>query len=30
VKPECLTAVSFLTSRVGAYDTDDLGKVRRL
>jgi hypothetical protein len=30
VKPECLTAVSFLTSRVGAYDIDDLGKVRRL
>ena len=30
VKPECLTAVSFLTSRVGAYDVDDLGKVRRL
>jgi hypothetical protein len=30
VKPECLTAVSFLTSRVGVYDTDDLGKVRRL
>jgi hypothetical protein len=30
VKPECLTAVSFLTSKVGAYDTDDLGKVRRL
>ena len=30
VKPECLTAVSFLTSRVGAYDTDDLGKVKRL
>ena len=25
VKPECLTAVSFLTSRVGAYDIDDLG-----
>jgi hypothetical protein len=30
VKPECLTVVSFLTSRVGAYDIDDLGKVRRL
>ena len=31
VKPECLTAVSFLTSRVGVvYDIDDLGKVRRL
>ncbi len=30
VKLECLTAVSFLTSRVGAYDIDDLGKVRRL
>ena len=29
VKPECLTAVSFLTSRVGVYDTDVLGKVRR-
>jgi hypothetical protein len=27
VKPECLTAVSFLTSRVEAYDTDDLRKV---
>ena len=30
VKPECLTAISFLTSRVGAYDIDDFGKVRRL
>jgi hypothetical protein len=30
VKPECLTAVSFLTSRVGQYDVDDLGKVKRL
>jgi len=30
VKPECLTAVSFLTSRVGVYDINDLGKVRRL
>ena len=30
VKPECLTAVSFLTSRVGVYDIDDHGKVRRL
>ena len=30
MKPECLTTVSFLTSRVGAYDTDDLGKVKRL
>ena len=28
VKPECLTVVSFLTSRVGVYDVDDLGKVR--
>ena len=27
VKAECLTAVSFLTSSLGAYDTDDLGKV---
>ena len=27
VKPECLKAVSFLTSRVGVYDIDDLGKV---
>ena len=30
VKPECLTAVSFLTSKVESHDTDDLGKVRRL
>ena len=30
VKPECLSAVSFLTSTAGAYDTDDLGKGRRL
>ena len=29
-KPECLTVVSFLTSRVVVYDVDDLGKVRRL
>ncbi len=31
VSSECLTAVSFLSSRVGNYyDIDDLGKVRRL
>ena len=30
MKPECVTAVSFLTSRVRVYDIDDLGKVRRL
>ena len=30
IKPECLTAISFLTSRVGAYDIDYLGEVRRL
>ncbi len=30
VKPEFLSAVSFLTSTAGAYDTDDLGKGRRL
>jgi hypothetical protein len=30
VKSECLTAVSFFTSRVGVYDVDYLGKVKRL
>jgi len=30
VKPECLSVVSFLTSRVGAYDIDHLGIVKRL
>jgi hypothetical protein len=30
VKPECLTAVAFLTTRVQCCDQDDLGKLRRL
>ena len=30
VKPECLTAVSFLTSRVHECDTDDMAKLKRL
>jgi hypothetical protein len=30
VRPECLTAVSFLSTRVQVCDQDDLGKLRRL
>eukprot|EP00597_Dinobryon_sp_UTEXLB2267_P014480 CAMPEP_0170111028 /NCGR_PEP_ID=MMETSP0020_2-20130122/8228_1 /TAXON_ID=98059 /ORGANISM="Dinobryon sp., Strain UTEXLB2267" /LENGTH=695 /DNA_ID=CAMNT_0010336473 /DNA_START=18 /DNA_END=2106 /DNA_ORIENTATION=+ len=30
VRPECLTAVSFLTTRVNCCDVDDLAKLRRL
>ena len=30
VRPECLTAVSFLSTRVHVTDTDDLTKLRRL
>ena len=30
VKPECLTAVNFLSSRVQCCDSDDLAKLRRL
>jgi len=30
VRPECLTAVSFLTTRVHKCDLDDLAKLRRL
>jgi len=30
VRPECLTAVSFLATRVHACDIDDLAKLRRL
>eukprot|EP01034_Spumella_vulgaris_P043741 gene43741-54354_t len=30
VRPECLTAVSFLTTRIHACDEDDMGKLRRL
>ena len=30
VRPECLTAVSFLTTRVLCCDVDDLAKLRRL
>jgi hypothetical protein len=30
VRPECLTAVSFLATRVHACDVDDLAKLRRL
>lgn len=30
VRPECLTAVSFLTTRVHVCDEDDLAKLRRL
>ena len=30
VRPDCLTAVSFLSTRVQAPDLDDLAKLRRL
>lgn len=30
VRPECLTAVAFLTTRVHACDQDDLAKLRHL
>jgi hypothetical protein len=30
VRPECLTAVAFLTTRVAVCDIDDLAKLRRL
>jgi hypothetical protein len=30
VRPECLTAVGFLTTRVHAVDADDMAKLRRL
>ena len=30
VRPECLTAVAFLSTRVAAPDIDDLAKLRRL
>ena len=30
VKPECLTAVAFLSTRVTVADIDDLAKLRRL
>lgn len=30
VRPECLTAVAFLTSRIHVCDQDDLAKLRRL
>ena len=30
VKPECLTAVAFLSTRVTVSDIDDLAKLRRL
>ena len=30
VRPECLTAVSFLTTRVHKCDTDDLAKLHRV
>ena len=30
VKPECLTTVSFLSTRVNCCDTDDLTKLDRL
>jgi exosome complex RNA-binding protein Rrp4 len=30
VRPECLTAVAFLTTRVQVCDEDDVGKLRRL
>ena len=29
VRPECLTAVAFLSTRVAAPDIDDLAKLRR-
>ena len=30
IRPECLTTVAFLTTRVAECDQDDLGKLRRL
>ena len=30
MKPECLTAVAFLSTRVSMSDIDDLAKLRRL
>ena len=30
VRPECLTAVAFLSTRVAAFEIDDLAKLRRL
>jgi len=30
VRPECLTAIAFLTTRVQKCDIDDLAKLRRL